>query len=348
MRNILFILFIMTAISGCASNSSFKQNGSDSIFIFKVNPDKKIVFFFKGKEEDGVFKQNVFSKAAFRGKPKNGYVIFKAKPGDTIALTQYAHKSIGFKNSAWPCQGFETITFTVPTNEVLYMTDITLGEKGEIFNLSLNQNFDQASAHMQRHYPRLAPSLKQGTFKLIAGERDCDEDATYIVAADRSTSETFRVPVQKPSSEVEVVPTTIDKPSSEASPITIDKPTPTFILQKHEKTIQNYVAAFNSQDVDSMLPMLADDVQWMSVDGETITKKTNNKEELRKALIDYFDSCSTCRSRLEDIFSADSKVSALEIVSYQTRDGLKEEKLVSVYEFSGSLIKRIYHFPAEK
>ncbi len=325
MRNILLLFFITTVISGCATtrtiNSTFEsKEGSDSVFVFKVNPAKKIVFFFKGKEESGVFITNVFSKAIFRGKPKNGYVVFKAKPGETISLTQYAHKAYGYNNSAWPCQDFETISFTVPTNEVLYMADITLANKGEAFTLNLDQNFDQAKSHLQRYFPKLAPKLKQGEFRMIKGERSCAENVIIPVAVDKSTAETS------------IVPATIDKSTAEPQ----------------VQIIHNYITAFNAQDTDAMLEMVTDNVERLTVDGETITKETNSKEELRSAMVDYFKSCSTCKLRLVNTFSLGSKVSVSEIESFQTRNGPQVQKSVSLYEFSGPLINRIYAFPIEK
>ena len=334
MRNILFLIFVMVAVSGCATgtiNSSFKpKGGGESVFVFKVDPAKKIVFFFEGKEEDGVFKQNRLARATFNGRPKNGYLVFKGSPGETLALTQYAHKSFGFKNSAWPCEDFETISFTVPSNEVLYMADITLGDKGEAFNLNLANNFDQAKAHLQRYFPKLAPSLKQGTFKMIKGERSCDEEAAIPVVQNKASAEF--TPAADNNSIAGVVPTVTNEGAA----------------QKHVKLVHDYVAAFDAQDITSMLSMVSDDVQWLSIDGETITKKTNSKEELRSAMVDYFKSCSTCRSRITQIFPSGSRVSALEVVSFQSRNGLQQEKSVSLYEFSGSLISRVYYFLAEK
>jgi len=338
MRNTLVLLFITTVISGCATSSidsNFKpQEDSETVFVFKINPAKKIVFFFKGKEEDGVFIQDLFSKAIFRGKPNNGYVIFKAKPGETISLTQYAHKSYGYKNTAWPCKDFETISFTVPTSEVLYMADLTLGNKGEAFTLNLDQNFDQAKAHLQQFFPNLAPNIKQGEFKMIKGDRSCAENVVVPVAASKPTAETIAAPVavDNPTAETIAVPVTADKSAAE----------------RQVQIIHSYVAAFNAGDTDAMLEMVTDDVQRLTVDGETATKETNSKEELRSAMLDYFNSCSTCKLRLANTFSLGSKVSASEIESFQTRNGPQQQKGVSLYEFSGSLIDRIYYFPADK
>ena len=176
---------------------------------------------------------------------------------------------------------------------------------------------------------------------MIKGDRACAENVAYPAAVDKSSSEISSVIPNKPSAEV--ITTTAEKSRTELVPVADQSS-----VQANMNIVQNYVAAFNAQNVDLMLEMLTDDVQWLTIDGETITKETNSKEELRKVMTDYFNSCSTCRSRLANTFSTGSKVSALEVVSYQTRNGLKEERSVSLYEFSNSLIKRVYYFPAEK
>lgn len=339
MRSILFIIFITVVVSGCATGtitSGFKpKGGGQSVFVFKVDPAKKIVFFFEGKEENGVFKQNRLARATFKGRAQDGYVVFKATPGETLGLTQYAHKSFGFKNSAWPCEDYETISFTVPSNEVLYMTDIALGEKGEAFNLGLTQNFDQAKIHLQRYFPKLAPSLKQGTFKMIQGERSCDEEAAVPIA---------RARVKAP----EAVAPTINTSTNTAAATIVPPERTSAVTDARMEIVQNYVAAFDAQDTSAMMNMVTDDVQWLNIDGETIVKNTNSKEELREAMMDYFKSCSTCKSRLAQVFSTGSRVSALEVVSFQSRNGPEEERSVSLYEFSGSLISRVYYFPSDK
>ena len=117
--------------------------------------------------------------------------------------------------------------------------------------------------------------------------------------------------------------------------------------QKQQQIVQQYIQEFNAQDTEAMLKMVTSDVQWLSIDGETIAKESNSKEELRIGMQSYFESCRSCRSRLAGMFSTGSRVSAVEIASYQTSSGKKEQSSVSVYEFSGDLIKRVYYFPSD-
>ena len=120
------------------------------------------------------------------------------------------------------------------------------------------------------------------------------------------------------------------------------------VAETQEQIVRSYVAAFNLHDTEAMLKMVTDDVQWLNIDGEKIIKETNNKEELRSGMVGYFKSCSSCKSRLAHVFSTGARVSALEIASSETSKGVREQQSVSVYEFSGALIKRVYYFPVEK
>jgi len=115
----------------------------------------------------------------------------------------------------------------------------------------------------------------------------------------------------------------------------------------HESIVQSYVEAFNAHNVEAMLKMVTDDVQWLAIDGDKIITETGNKEELRKGMEGYFESCSTCKSNLMQVFSTGRRVSALEVASFETAQGTRKQQSISIYEFSGNLIYRVYYFSAE-
>lgn len=117
---------------------------------------------------------------------------------------------------------------------------------------------------------------------------------------------------------------------------------------EHEQIVQRFVAAFNAHDVDAMLELVSDDIQWLSINGKEVGEEAAGKAQLRSGMTGYFASCSSCQSRLEKVFSTGARVSALEIASYETSDGVQEQQSLSVYEFSGQLISRVYYFPAEQ
>ena len=98
----------------------------------------------------------------------------------------------------------------------------------------------------------------------------------------------------------------------------------------HENIVQKYVEAFNAHNVEAMLNMVTDDVQWLTIDGDKIVTETGNKEELRQAMEGYFESCSTCNSNLEHVFSTGERVSVLEVASFETAQGIQKQQSISV------------------
>lgn len=112
--------------------------------------------------------------------------------------------------------------------------------------------------------------------------------------------------------------------------------------------VKQFIVAFNAHDSAAMARLVIDDIEWLSIDGEKISTETKGKDELVKTVDSYFKSCPSCRTRLSDIASTSSRVSAIEIASWQGSKGSKSQRSISVYEFSGELISRVYYFPAEK
>jgi hypothetical protein len=114
-----------------------------------------------------------------------------------------------------------------------------------------------------------------------------------------------------------------------------------------EKQVRAFVEAFNARDIDGMLAMADENIQWLSVDAAKISVETEGKAALRESMSRYFRSCPTCKSSLEWIQRAGSRVSAMERASWSGKSGAKSQSGLSVYEFRGDKILRVYYFPAE-
>ncbi len=115
----------------------------------------------------------------------------------------------------------------------------------------------------------------------------------------------------------------------------------------HERTVQRFVQAFNLHDSDAMAEFVADDVTWLSITGQNVAVQVTGKRELVPSMDAYFESCSTCQSELSGIISTPYRVSAVEIASWQGKNGARSQRSISVYEFSQGLIQRVYYFPSE-
>src|SRR5262245_55749352 len=119
-------------------------------------------------------------------------------------------------------------------------------------------------------------------------------------------------------------------------------------IDDHEKQVRDFVAAFNIRDLTKMLELADDNIQWLNVNGAKISIETEGKAALKASMEKYFRGCSTCKSSLEWVQAAGSRVSAREIAHWTSKSGQKEQSSLSVYEFQGDKIIRVYYFPAER
>jgi hypothetical protein len=119
-------------------------------------------------------------------------------------------------------------------------------------------------------------------------------------------------------------------------------------IDDHEKQVRDFVAAFNARDLAKMLELVDDKIQWLSINGATISIETEGKAALKASMEKYFSECSTCKSSLEWVQTAGSRITAREIAHWTSKSGPKEQSSLSVYEFQGDKIIRVYYFPAER
>lgn len=125
-------------------------------------------------------------------------------------------------------------------------------------------------------------------------------------------------------------------------------PRPAFTTVEHEKRVRDLVDAFNARKLDAMLDLVHEDIQWLHVNGTKISVEVEGREALRESMRRYFSSCGSCKSSLEWVQTAGSRVTALERAGWTSKDGVaKSQTSLSVYEFSGDKILRVYYFPAE-
>jgi hypothetical protein len=118
--------------------------------------------------------------------------------------------------------------------------------------------------------------------------------------------------------------------------------------KSNEQRVRDYVSAFNKREIDTMLSMVSDDIQWLNVAGDKITVETQGKEKLRESSATYFKSTPSAKSELEWVRVTAARVAALERAAWQGKSGPKSQASLSIYEFRGGLISRVYYYPVEK
>lgn len=111
--------------------------------------------------------------------------------------------------------------------------------------------------------------------------------------------------------------------------------------------VQDFVQAFNERDLDGLLAMTHEDVEWLNVSGATIAPEAKGQLALGESLESYFNACPSCSSTLEWIQVGGSRVVALERASWASNGGRASQVSVAVYEFEHDVIRRVYYFPAD-
>lgn len=62
--------------------------------------------------------------------------------------------------------------------------------------------------------------------------------------------------------------------------------------------------AYSAHDIPAMLALVHPDVQWLSVDGDSVSVQTNGAEALAESLEGYFRSVPSSRSTVESMMEA--------------------------------------------
>jgi len=111
--------------------------------------------------------------------------------------------------------------------------------------------------------------------------------------------------------------------------------------------ISEHLRAYNAGDAEAMAKMQHPDIQWLMVDGNTISVEVAGREALMKSMKSYFQTRTKVTSRLRDWNVNSPYVSVTETVSWAASDGRqKSQSSMTVYELEDNLIRRVWYYPA--
>jgi len=114
--------------------------------------------------------------------------------------------------------------------------------------------------------------------------------------------------------------------------------------------VSAYVDAYNARDLEAMIALMHDDVQWLSVEGDTVSVFANGKSNLTEQMRSYISSPIATTSEIDGEATVDGRfVAVREIARWTGQDGaLRSQSALAVYEFEDGLIRRVYYYPATR
>lgn len=113
-------------------------------------------------------------------------------------------------------------------------------------------------------------------------------------------------------------------------------------------TVERFIAAFNSHDVEAMLQLTHADVQWLYIHEDTLMLEANGVAALEKAMRGYFSMIPSAHSTVEAKMEAGEFVSVWERVRWEGKNGEKTQSSLAVYEVKEGLIRRVWYYPVQK
>ena len=108
-----------------------------------------------------------------------------------------------------------------------------------------------------------------------------------------------------------------------------------------------YVEAYNSRDVDEMVALMHDEVQWISIEGSEAAVFANGKVDLVEQMTAYLTSPMATTSELDGSVTDGRFVAVREIARWSDKDGNpKSQSALAVYEIEDNLVRRVWYYPA--
>jgi len=111
----------------------------------------------------------------------------------------------------------------------------------------------------------------------------------------------------------------------------------------------DYVAAYNARDLDAMMALMHDEVEWLSIEGSTAVAFAQGKDDLAKQMQSYFASPMVTTSAIDGDVSDGRFIAVREIARWTGSDGEpREQSALAVYEFEDGLVRRVWYYPATR
>ena len=208
--------------------------------------------------------------------------------------------------------------------------------KGPAWDATKGPN-DQAG--MREHSANLGRLRREG--HILFGARYGDTGLIVFHAADEAEVRKFLEP--DPTHKSGVFRLAVD-PFNPFYPGSTNYPT-----TPEAAILRAYLDAFNRHDSDAVAAFCAEDVKWLSVDGDKVAPETSSRADLQAWLTGYFKSFPTVRSDFLSLEQTGPILSVRERASWENKAGQRvAQQAVGVYEIRDGRIRRVWYFAATR
>jgi len=121
----------------------------------------------------------------------------------------------------------------------------------------------------------------------------------------------------------------------------------TEVMRLPKAIVSAHVDAFNEGDVAGMSKMQHPNIEWLNINGSTMTVQASGRAALAKNMQDYFNSTTRVTGTLRNWSLNGDYVSVTETVRWKAADGkTKTQSAITVYQLEDNLIRRVWYYPS--
>jgi hypothetical protein len=113
--------------------------------------------------------------------------------------------------------------------------------------------------------------------------------------------------------------------------------------------VRKQLEAFNRHSADEVVACYAENIKWLTVEGDKVSTEGDGRESIRTWLTGYFKSLPSVKSELLDINQTGPHVVFRERASWTAKDGTpRSQTAIGVFEVRDGLVQRAWYYPAHR
>lgn len=113
------------------------------------------------------------------------------------------------------------------------------------------------------------------------------------------------------------------------------------------QTVAAYVEAYNARDLEAMQALMHPDIQWLSVEGESVVIVADGKDDLSTQMQAYMQGDFATTSQISGEIVNGGFVAVREIARWSDPQGAEQsQSALAVYELDSGLVRRVWYYPS--
>jgi len=181
MKKITLFALPVLLLSACTSIGYVERGAaapdeSEGFFLVGVRPENVLVAFDPRLVRNGMLVQVPSRTTSFLGRPEDGFILGRTRPGDTITFAGVTlTRPDGTKKNAISCGKSYSMAFNTPGGKVTYVGDVIISEVGD--KLQIRTEFNPAAAQklIEEKYPAMKGVFAMKRHVLMPTTRSCTQ-----------------------------------------------------------------------------------------------------------------------------------------------------------------------------